>query len=194
MDMRDRTVAAIPATRRVFPFPRRILEIGGIKVAKLLDQCPGQVSTIGTGLWPAARGSCSIEARKRRTLVGLLGIISILLGSRLFGAVRNRTKPLPVDIALAPRINKALRKELERVGDRRPLGVVVKTKDAEATTRHLEVVSSQGVSLSFELLPMLNVVILSASKETIENLASREEVVSVVLNEKFTLPPVRSAG
>ena len=90
-----------------------------------------------------------------------------------------------------PKVDRNLQRLLEELGDDEFLTVVVKARDTSGLTEYLDMIKRQNVSLSYRVAPLFAVVVLSASKKTIGQVADREEVVAVMDNREFTVPPVR---
>lgn len=95
--------------------------------------------------------------------------------------------------ALNSKIGRDLQRLLERIDDGQFLTVVLKTRDVPALTDYLEMLKRDNTSLSYEVASPFGVVVLSASKRTIEQVANRQEVIFVMANKEFTLPSFRAA-
>jgi hypothetical protein len=91
------------------------------------------------------------------------------------------------------KIERDLQRLLEGISDEQFLTVILKVADISALTNYLEMVRRQNVSLSYNTAPFFDVIVLSASKSIIEQVANRKEVIAVMTNRELTVPPFRTA-
>ena len=88
---------------------------------------------------------------------------------------------------MKPKFELGLQRALQSLGQKDLLTVLVKTDDTAAVKSYLEKISSESnVTIKFRVKPLLQVIILSATKEVIEQLADRDDVSFVSSNKQVT--------